>query len=271
MTPAHRPRRRALRALRALVLGCAAAVAVLSIVAAAPAHAADACPGNADALGVSRTLEIDTRGGLFVGTKSYPDTLPLANHEIVLTFDDGPSGKNTDRVLEALAHECVKATFFAVGDMAAAHPDQLKRMAAAGHTIGTHSMTHVIMTTVPGDKARADIEAGWRTVDRILTDGARTEPPPFFRFPGFAPTAELSQWLKAKNVGVFGADFWGSDWNPMTGDQILAQVLGRIEARGSGILLLHDIHAHTADMVPALLKELKRRGWKVVHIVPKPA
>lgn len=235
---------------------------------AAPAFA-ETCP-RPDALGTGRVMEVAVpAGGLFVGTKSYPQTLPLGDHEIVLTFDDGPAGKTTDQVLAALAAECVHATFFVVGQMAAAHPDQLRRMRAAGHTIGHHSMTHVIMTTVPDATARADIVKGWQTVDRIL-DGKAGDLPatPFFRFPGFAPTKPLAAWLGEAHVGVFGADFWGSDWTPLTSDQLLAQVLGRVEARKGGILLLHDIHAHTAAMVPRLLRELKARGYRVVHMVP---
>lgn len=249
--------------VRALLLALA-----LATVAPSRGHAAD-CP-NPNALGTSRVIEIDTRHGRFFGTKSYPETLPLGDHEIVLTFDDGPAGKTTDAVLEALHKECVKATFFIVGDMAKAHPEQLKRIAAEGHTIGHHSMTHVIMTTVPFARAKDDIAGGWRTVDRILYGEAHDRPrTPFFRFPGFAPTKETAAWLSDLDVGVFGADFWGSDWMPMTAQQLLDQVLLRIEVRRSGILLLHDIHAHTAAMVPELLRELHRRGWKVVHMVSK--
>lgn len=248
---------------RFLLLGLGLALAV-----AAPARAG-VCP-RPDALGTSRTLTVEIPdGGLFVGTKSYPQTLPLADHEVVLTFDDGPAGRTTDQVLAALDAECVRATFFVVGEMAAAHPDQLRRIAAAGHTVGHHSMTHVIMNTVPDARARADVEKGWTTVDRILgADPAKSPATPFFRFPGFAPTRPLSDWLAARHVAVFGADLWGSDWTPIGADALLAQVLARLEARKGGILLLHDIHSHTAAMLPRLLRELKARGYRVVHLVP---
>lgn len=246
-----------------LALGFGLALALSSVAGAAT------CP-RADALGVARVLPVAIGPqGLFVGTKSYPTTLPLRDHEVVLTFDDGPGGKTTDAVLAALAEECVKATFFVVGDMAAAHPEQLRRMAAAGHTIGHHSMTHTIMTTVPFDTARADITGGWATVDRILTGTAGERPAtPFFRYPGFAATKPLDGWLVANGVGVFGADLWGSDWNKSSPQALLDLTMSRLRARGSGILLLHDIHAHTAAMVPGLLSTLKAEGWKVVQIVP---
>ena len=233
---------------------------------------AEACP-RPGALGTSRVMEVAIpEGGLFVGTKSYRDTLPLAPREVVLTFDDGPAGRTTDQVLAALEAECVRATFFVVGRMAAARPDQLRRIAAGGHTVAHHSMTHVIMNTVPHERARADIEQGWQTVDRILTGKAEAWPAtPFFRFPGFAPTKPLSGWLAEGRVGVFGADFWGSDWTKITSDALLAQVLHRLDERQGGIMLLHDIHPHTAAMVPRLLAEMKARGYRVVHIVPAKA
>lgn len=246
-----------------------AASIAAALVGSAPRALAAVCP-RPDALGVSRVLPVEIgRQGLFVGTKSHPTTLPLEDHEIVLTFDDGPAGRTSDAVLAALASECVKATFFVVGDMAAARPEQLRRMAAAGHTIGHHSMTHTIMTTVPFEKGRADIARGWETVDRILAGASGDRPAtPFFRYPGFAATKPLDDWLVGRGVAVFGADFWGSDWNKSTPEALLALTMSRIEARGRGILLLHDTHEHTAAMVPKLLAALKAGGWRVVHVAP---
>ncbi|NLH82262.1 MAG: polysaccharide deacetylase family protein [Phyllobacteriaceae bacterium] len=246
-------------------------IAVALALLAAGAAQAGTCP-RPGTLGVSRVLPVEVGAdGLFVGTKSYPDTLPLADHEIVLSFDDGPAGKTTDAVLAALEAECVKATFFVVGEMAAAHPEQLRRMAAAGHTIGHHTMTHTILTKVPFERGEADVETGWQTVDRILTGTAGDRPKtPFFRYPGFAATKPLDAWLTERRVAVFGADFWGSDWNKSTPEALLALTLSRIEARGRGILLLHDTHDYTAAMVPGLLAALKAKGWRVVQIVPAP-
>ena len=94
------------------------------------------CPP--EALGVARTIEVGTKGGIQVGLKTYPRSLVLDNHEIVLTFDDGPSAQTTPRI-DALAAECVKATFFLVGRNAEALPALVKREVAEGHTVGHHS------------------------------------------------------------------------------------------------------------------------------------
>lgn len=103
----------------------------------ASSEAAD-CPRQ-DALGTSRVLSVDAKTTPRVGLKSFPQTLPLADHEVVLTFDDGPHPPTTSKVLAALAQECVRATFFLIGLHASEHPDMVKRIAREGHTIGHHT------------------------------------------------------------------------------------------------------------------------------------
>ncbi len=262
--------------MRKLVIGKstlrAAGIALLAVMASgigATRSTAATCP-RPGTLGTSRELPVAVGpDGYFVGTKSYPTTLPLADHEIVLTFDDGPAGKTTDAVLAALDAECVKATFFVVGEMASTRPEQLRKIAAAGHTIGHHSMTHPILSKLPEDAAWLDMEHGWKRIDEILHGKAGDTPStPFFRFPGFADSKGLNARLTARRMAVFGADFWGSDWNKSTPEALLKLSLERIDARGNGIFLLHDTKEYTASMVPALLRELKARGYRVVHVVP---
>ena len=105
--------------------------------------------------------------------------------------------------------------------------------------------------------------------DELALYGKRRSEPttPFFRFPGFASSVALLDRLQARHIVVFGADVWASDWLPMTPAQELQLILARIERRGSGIVLLHDTKAQTAAMLPAFLRELKRRGYRIVHVV----
>lgn len=245
--------------------------AIVLALAAESALAGEACPGNPDALGTARVMAVDTTGGFEIGTKIYKGKrlAGLAPREIVLTFDDGPFGKITDDVLATLERECVKATFFVVGRMAAERPAQLKKINALGHTVAHHSMTHPILREIPLESAKADMIAGWQTVDRILYGSAGTSPRvPFFRFPGFGQSKDLTRWLWAQDIGVFGADFWGSDWNKTTAAALTQQVLSRADEANGGVMLLHDIHAHTAAALPAILRGFKARGFTMVHIVP---
>ena len=143
-----------------------------------PTLAAD-CAGKPDALGTSRTLVVDPIEHVRIGMMQYPETLPLADHEVVLTFDDGPLPPYTSRALDILASECVKATFFLVGQMAKAHPGTVRQIHAAGHTIGTHSNSHPFtFHRMTLDQADAEVEGGIALVAAALGD--RSAVAPFF-------------------------------------------------------------------------------------------
>ncbi|MGE3148757.1 MAG: polysaccharide deacetylase family protein [Pseudorhodoplanes sp.] len=217
-----------------------------------------------DALGTARSMSVDPARYPQVGRKHFPQTLPLGPKEVVLTFDDGPSAATTGRVLDALARECVLATFFLLGRNAAAHPALARRILAAGHTIGTHTYAHPLLSGLSASTAEKEIDRGIDAIAQAI--GAK--PAPFFRFPGFAATPALLDRLRQRGIAVFGADVWASDWDPMTPDAQLQLVLARIERSGGGILLFHDIQPRTAAMLPAFLRALKVRGFRIVHAVP---
>jgi peptidoglycan/xylan/chitin deacetylase (PgdA/CDA1 family) len=254
----------------------------LMIAAVAPAWAAPAC--GPDKLGTSRAAPVGTDGGLEVGLKTYPQTIPLEDHEVILTFDDGPDAINTPKVLKALADECVRATFFDIGRNAAALPEIARREVLDGHTVAHHTWSHPQPTLrfMPGAVARADLLKGMIAIERAaygetFSGGEPTDlkdlklHAPFFRFPGFADTPDLRAWLSANNVGIFGVDLWASDWIEMTPEEELKLVMSRLEKNGrKGMLLMHDNHPWTADMVPMLLRALKAKGYRIVHMVPGP-
>jgi peptidoglycan/xylan/chitin deacetylase (PgdA/CDA1 family) len=91
---------------------------------------------------------------------------------------------------------------------------------------------------------------------------------PFFRFPGFADSPELLDYVHGRGMTVFGADLWASDWQAMTPQSELALVMGRLEKLGKGIVLFHDSKSSTAKMLPDFLRALKEKGFKVVQAVP---
>ncbi|WP_245454156.1 polysaccharide deacetylase family protein [Aquabacter cavernae] len=220
-------------------------------------------------MGTSRVMEVPA--GVQVGTKSFPTTLPLAEKEVILTFDDGPWPGTTAAILDALKARCVRATFFLIGQNAKARPELVRRQIAEGHTVAHHSMTHPTETLakMPFEAAVGEIDRGMAADDLAAYGSAAGAPRvPFFRFPGFASTPRLLDNLSARGISVFGADFWASDWNRMTPAQQLELVLGRLEAAGRGIVLFHDTKAQTAEMIPAFLDALAQRGYRVVHMVP---
>ena len=246
-----------------------AAVLLLSMVssiAAVPASAAD-CPGNPDALGTSRTLVVDPREHPRIGTMQYAETLPLQDHEVVLTFDDGPLPPHSTQILDILAAQCVKATFFIIGRMARSFPEGVRRVRDAGHSIGTHSQNHPLsMNRMPIERARQEIDDGIAATAAALGDGGGLAP--FFRIPGLLRAEAVEDYLASKGIQTWSADFPADDWRHISSARVYDLAIKRIEAKGKGILLLHDIQARTVAALPRILHELKARGYRIVHVVP---
>lgn len=247
----------------------AVALALLAGVAGGAA-AADvaACPGNPDAIGVSRVLTVSSKDHPRLGRMQYHDSLPLGPREVVLTFDDGPIAPYTNRVLDILSANCVKATFFLVGRHTAHDPETARRVHAEGHTIGNHSQNHSLHFHQLGEpRAEHELDNGMRTIKAALGDSAALAP--FFRIPGLNRTRAIEKYAQAHEMSVWSSDTLADDWTRISAREVLRRALMRLEAKGRGILLLHDIQPRTVLMLPSLLAELKRRGFKIVHAVPE--
>ncbi len=228
---------------------------------------AGACP-NPNALGTSRTLVIDNKAHPRLGAQQYSEPLPLAPGEVVLTFDDGPLPPYTTRILDILKSECVKATYFLVGTMAKNFPDVVRRIHEDGHTIGTHSLRHPLpFERLSPAQAEQEIDGGIAAVSAALGDSA--ELAPFFRFPGLGRTSAVENYLASRSLVSWSVDLVADDWfRHITPEEVTQRALSRIQARGRGILLLHDIHPHTVLALPGILQGLKARGFRIVHVVP---
>ncbi|MGH6642919.1 MAG: polysaccharide deacetylase family protein [Bradyrhizobium sp.] len=258
-------RKRASFAFSAAILAVFS-LAMLTCVTVQTAAAAD-CPGHPDALGTSRTLVVDPRQYPIIGTMQYAKTLPLEDHEVVLTFDDGPLPKYSYQILNILAAHCAKATFFLVGRQAQANPEGVRRIRDAGHTIATHTQSHPgNMNRLPIDHAQKEIEDGIASVTAALGDG--TAPAPFFRIPGLGRSDVIEEYAEANGLQVWSADFPADDWRHVSPARVYDLAIQRLEAKGKGILLLHDIQPRTVAALPRILSELKARGYRIVHVVP---
>jgi peptidoglycan/xylan/chitin deacetylase (PgdA/CDA1 family) len=240
---------------------------LVACIAAQTASAAD-CPGHPDALGTSRTLVVDPREHPRIGTMQYPETLPLEDHEVVLTFDDGPLPRNSNQILDILASECIKATFFEIGQMARTYPEGVRKLRDAGHTIGTHTQNHPLtMNRMPIERARQEIDDVIASVKAALGDDA-TALAPFFRIPGLERATVVEDYLASQGIQTWSADFPADDWRHISSSRVYELAIQRIEAKGKGILLLHDIQPRTVAALPRILHELKARGYRIVHVVP---
>ena len=215
-------------------------------------------------LGVSRVAEIDATGGPWFGTP-HGDPDFLAAGEVVLTFDDGPTSKYTPGILAALAAQCTKATFFLLGEMAAEYPALVKDIAAQGHTIGAHTWSHPNLKRLSDEQARAQIESAFTIIEKTAGQPVA----PFFRYPFLSESEFAIAYLKNRNVAQFAIDVDSFDWRTRNPDNVVARVMAGLERRGKGIVLMHDIHASTAGATPLLLKALKDKGFRVVHVIAK--
>ncbi len=245
------------------IYACGLALALI-LSALQPAVAQQSCPANANALGVSRVVEIDTSPAPRFGFQ-YKEQDFLQDGEVVLTFDDGPLRAYTKPVLEALAHHCTKATFFVVGRMALADPEMVQEYARRGHTVGTHTWSHANLGSITPLKARAELEMGFSAVQQAMGKPIA----PFFRFPYLRDTKSMATYLQSRQVATFSIDVDSKDYRTRDPGSVHRKVMADLARARKGIILFHDIQPSTARALPGLLAELKAKGFRIVHIRPK--
>jgi peptidoglycan/xylan/chitin deacetylase (PgdA/CDA1 family) len=235
---------------------------------AAPAAkvAASASCSNPNALGVTRTVEIDTTGGPGFGFEHFRQHDFLRDKEVVLTFDDGP-WPTTPAVLKALADECVKATFFNIGKHATYYPEIVRQVAAAGHSVGSHTWSHADLSRKKKEEAIDEIEKGISAVAWALGDQGQAAP--FFRFPALRHPPELVTYLGERNVAIFSTDMDTFDFKMRKPEQVVNSIMTRLKKNGKGIVLMHDFQQATSHAVPEILAQLKANGYKIVHMKPR--
>jgi peptidoglycan/xylan/chitin deacetylase (PgdA/CDA1 family) len=252
----------------AAISGKPAAPSPASPAASLAAQPAAAPCANPDALGVSRVVEVDTTGGPGFGFEHFKQLDFLADKEVVLTFDDGPWPGNTPAVLKALADQCTKAVFFPIGKHASYHPEILRQVLAAGHTVGSHTWSHANLNSkkITDQQAKDEIEKGFSAVKMALG----TAPAPFFRFPELQHGPASVTYLGTRNVAIFSCDLDSFDYKKNnTPEKEIQTVMGGLEKLGKGIILMHDFQKHTAEALPELLRRLKAGGYKIVQMKAK--
>jgi peptidoglycan/xylan/chitin deacetylase (PgdA/CDA1 family) len=227
-----------------------------------------ACNGGTDVLGISRVVQIDTTGGPGFGFEHFKQLDFLKDKEVVLTFDDGPWPGNTPAVLKALADECTTGIFFSIGKHATYYPEILKQVAAAGHSIGSHTWGHTTLTNkkLTDQQKKDEIEKGFSAVKWALGGAA---PAPFFRFPALQHPPEMVTYLGERNIAMFSCDLDSFDFKARNAQAVIDVTFKKLDKLGKGIILMHDFHKHTAEALPALLKKLKAGGYKVVQMKAK--
>jgi peptidoglycan/xylan/chitin deacetylase (PgdA/CDA1 family) len=254
----------------------AAAPAVIARPPTAPAAASGpawvqrpiAC-ANPNAMGVARVVEIDTTDGPGFGFQHFKTYDFLRDHEVVLTFDDGPWLGHTPLVLKALADQCLRATFFPIGKHATYYPEILRQVVAAGHTVGSHTWSHQDLQAVIKksgfDAAKEEMEKGASAV-HMMADAPIA---PFFRFPDLRHPPEMLTYLGGRNIATFSTDIDSWDFKIKKPEELIKTLMAKVQKAGKAIILMHDFQKVTSIALPQILGQLQKNGFKVVHMVPK--
>lgn len=239
--------------------GALCALILTGLLASLPVRAADCGP---DALGTSRTITLKRGAGGAWGTVQHAPLPGLAKGEVVLTFDDGPVPVLTPRVLDALKAECAKATFFMTGGNLDAHGDLAKRAVAEGHSAGIHSYSHPHLGTLSEAAQLDDLARTQAAYKRLFGVTA-----PSYRFPFLEETPALMAALAKDKVAVFSIDLAITDWQPADTTAMLADRLSKaLDGAGGGIILMHDANPPTAEAIATLLRVIKQKGYRLVHV-----
>jgi peptidoglycan/xylan/chitin deacetylase (PgdA/CDA1 family) len=137
---------------------------------------------------------------------------------------------------------------------------------AAGHTVGTHTWSHVDLSNKSLEDAKAEIEKG---ISAVSISMGNKPVAPFFRFPALRHPPELVKYMAKRNIGIFSTDMDSFDFKMRKPEQVVASVMKKLEKRGKGIILMHDFQQATARGAEDLLNKLKAGGYKVVQITGK--
>ncbi len=184
---------------------------------------------------------------------------------VVLTFDDGPHPQGTPAVLEALAREAVRATFFLVGEQVAARPDLAAEIAAAGHGIAVHGYRHRVLLRVPPRALRDDLDRAASIIGEATGRAPLLHRPPL----GIYSYPALAQ-VRRRGWRPLLWSRWGRDWAGWATPKTITWLVTR-DLRAGDVLLLHDSDAYsapgswqaTAAAVPRIVEVARRRGLAI--------
>ncbi|MFP7358845.1 polysaccharide deacetylase family protein [Kurthia gibsonii] len=179
---------------------------------------------------------------------------PIPKKAVALTFDDGPNTTSTKSILATLKREKVKATFFMVGTQARANPKMVKQIADEGHELGNHSLTHANLVLLSNANVKKEIETTNQAIKK-----ATGKNPTVFRPPYGSYNANVSKIAKMPVV-LWNVDTL--DWKHHNPQQTLANV--KSQKSQYTTVLMHDIHASSAQALPQVIRYLKQQGYTFV-------
>lgn len=183
----------------------------------------------------------------------------MALNQIALTFDDGPFPTATPRILSVLKRYHARATFFMTGLKAKAYGDLVRQIHADGHQIGNHTWNHEVSRSVSPEVLRQALQQTSEMIEKQC--GAI---PIIHRPPEGVSDADSIRLVGELGMATIIWSINPNDWKRRGAEITVRHVLDNAES--GDVVLLHDIHAQTADAVEILVPELARRGFEMVTI-----
>lgn len=175
---------------------------------------------------------------------------------IAITFDDGPSGRYTGRLLDGLKERNVKASFFLIGENAEETPVLVERIYKEGHLIGNHTYSHVQMTHLSEEAAVREIEKTDQVISAITGEHVAYMRPPFGAW-----QRELEVRMEVLPV-LWSVD--PLDWTTENVDEIVSKVVTEVEE--GDIILLHDCYASSVEAALRIVDILQKEGYEFVTV-----
>ena len=179
---------------------------------------------------------------------------------IALTFDDGPHGTLTPRLLDILKSKSVKATFFVMGVKAVMHPDILKRAHDEGHEIANHVWDHPVLSKIPREKVQDQIDRTNTAIQNAISELPKVMRPPYGN-----TNKGLNNFIyKSSNLKVILWSYDTNDWRRPAPGEIVSKVVANVKP--GTVLLCHDIHPGTIEAMPELVDKLLSTGFKFATV-----
>jgi peptidoglycan-N-acetylglucosamine deacetylase len=223
------------------------------------------------------------KNGVIIAAETY-DALPTAYiirrtgaapGKVALTFDDGPDGEWTPKILDILKQKGVHATFFIVGENGEHNPQLVRRIVDEGHEIGNHTFTHPNLGETATRVTQIELNATQRLVEALTGRSMRLFRPPYFGDAEPTTSDEITALREAGNLGyvTVGLKVDPDDWRQPSAEEIVTSVMQRMadtnpETRGQ-VVLLHDAggdRSQTVKALPVLIDQLRAAGREIVPI-----
>ena len=220
------------------------------------------------ALGISRTVEIDTTGGPGFGFEHFKQHDFLRDRRSRAHLRRRPLAEQHAGGAGGARRPLRQGDFFPIGKHATYYPEILKQVAAAGHTVGSHTWSHADLSQEDAGRGQGRNREGHQ---RGAVGARRPPEAPFFRFPALKHPPEMVTYLGERNIAIFSTDMDSFDFKMRKPEQVIKSVMDKLKKHGKGIVLMHDFQHATAEAMPELLDQLKANGYKIVHMKPRTA